>query len=269
MSSDATPRMNLAVLPPTPAQPQVTHNEALHQIDALTDICLLGQFVNTPPASPADGDTYLLGGAPTGAWSGQSWKLAYCLDGGWRFFAPFNGLRATVAASCRLLVYLGGNWIDASTLVMPALPSFHAYKTSQSSDVTGDGTEYPMVFDAVDWDTGGNYSAGTGMFTAPVTGKYFFSATVLLLGVLSTHTSGYLRIQTGAGMSGVRMEINPSGYAAAGEGSLAGSCALKLNAGDTVKVIINVGGAGKVVDVYGAGLGSVMYTNFQGFLIAG
>lgn len=91
----------------------------------------------------------------------------------------------------------------------------------------------------------------------------------VLLGVLSTHTSGFLRIQTGAGLSGVRMEINPSSYAAAGEGSLSGSCALKLNAGDTVKVVINVGGAGKMVDVYGAALGSVMYTNFQGFLIAG
>jgi hypothetical protein len=253
----------------TPAQPQVTHNEALHQIDALTDICLLGQFVSAPPASPADGDTYLLGGAPTGAWSGQAGKLAYCLDGGWRFFTPFNGLRATVPANHGFLVYLGGSWIDANMLVMQALPSFHAYKTSPSTDVTGDGTDYPVVFDAVDWDTGGNYGGSTGVFTAPVAGKYFFSATVLLLGVLSTHSSAYLRIQTGAGLSGVRMEINPSGYAAAGEGSLSGSCALKLDAGDTVKVVINVGGAGKVVDVYGAALGAVMYTNFQGFLIAG
>ncbi len=117
MSSDATPRMGLAILPPTPAQPQVTHNEALHQIDALTDICLLGQFVDTPPASPADGDTYLLGGAPTGAWSGQAYKLAYCLDGGWRFFAPFNGLRATVATSKTCLVYQGGGWTDANALI--------------------------------------------------------------------------------------------------------------------------------------------------------
>ncbi len=117
MSSDATPRLNLAVLPPTPAQPQVTHNEALHQIDALTDICLLGKFANTPPATPSDGDTYLLGGAPTGVWSGQAYKLAYCLDGGWRFFAPFNGLRAYVAASHAFLVYLNGAWLDANALI--------------------------------------------------------------------------------------------------------------------------------------------------------
>jgi hypothetical protein len=129
MSSDATPRLNIAVLPPTPAQPQVTHNEALVTIDALTDICLLGQFINAPPVSPSDGDTYLLGGAPTGVWSGQAYKLAYCLDGGWRFLAPFNGLRAYVAATRAFLVYLNGAWLDANALIGAAETSIASAAT--------------------------------------------------------------------------------------------------------------------------------------------
>jgi hypothetical protein len=109
--SDNTPRLGLAELAQMQEMDSATWNEALVQIDALADLYLLGQFVNTPPGSPADGDLYLTGGTPTGAWSGYAYKIAYCIDGGWRFFTPFNGLRAFVAASNAFLLYVGGSWI--------------------------------------------------------------------------------------------------------------------------------------------------------------
>ena len=75
--SDSTPRQGLGQMVDGQELDAMQINDALIQFDAMTDICLLGQFVNTPPASPADGDMYLLGGAPTGAWTGRAYKIAY------------------------------------------------------------------------------------------------------------------------------------------------------------------------------------------------
>lgn len=48
-------------------------------------------FTNTPPGSPADGDRYVCGTSPTGAWSGQANKYATRLGGAWEFRAPIEG----------------------------------------------------------------------------------------------------------------------------------------------------------------------------------
>jgi hypothetical protein len=127
--SDETPRLKLPELVDGQEMDAMTINDALIGLDALTDICLKGQFVNTPPSSPADGDTYLLGAAPTGAWNGRAYKIAYCLDGGWRFYTPFNGLRAFVAATSATLVYLNGNWLDAAALLNAAEASVASAST--------------------------------------------------------------------------------------------------------------------------------------------
>jgi hypothetical protein len=115
--SDETPRLRLAQLVSLQELNAVTWNEALAQLDALADLCLGGQYVNTPPAGPSDGDAYLVGGAPTGAWSGQPYKIASCLDGAWRFHTPFNGLRAYVTATGAFIVYVNGNWLDWNSLI--------------------------------------------------------------------------------------------------------------------------------------------------------
>jgi hypothetical protein len=109
--SDTTPRLALPELLAAQSQKHVTVNEALLKLDALSCLYLLGQFVNTPPASPADGDCYLTGGSPTGAWSGYAYKIAACLDGGWRFHTPFDGLQAILAPNNARLVYVGGAWL--------------------------------------------------------------------------------------------------------------------------------------------------------------
>lgn len=115
--SDDTPRLRLGQLVDGQELDAMAINDALIQIDAQSDLYLKGQFVNTPPSSPADGDTYLLGGAPTGAWSGYAYKIAYCIDGGWRFFTPFDGMRGFVATSRAFLVYQGGSWLDWNALI--------------------------------------------------------------------------------------------------------------------------------------------------------
>jgi len=115
--SDSTARLRLPELVSMQEMNVATWNEALVQLDAFVDLCLLGQFVNTPPASPTDGDAYLVGGSPTGVWSGYAYKIASCLDSAWRFYTPFNGLRAWVATTGAFIVYVGGAWTDWNSLI--------------------------------------------------------------------------------------------------------------------------------------------------------
>ena len=115
--SDATARLGLPVLPPTPLQPHVTHNEALVQLDALLFARLKDRDLSAPPASPADGDAYLVKAPATGAWTGQDGRIAYALDGGWRFCAPFAGLSAYVADEHKLIFHDGSSWGEFAAVV--------------------------------------------------------------------------------------------------------------------------------------------------------
>lgn len=51
--------------------------------------------INDPPTSPAQGQTWIVGTSPSGAWAGQANKIAHYLNG-WRFYSPHAGHVVTV-----------------------------------------------------------------------------------------------------------------------------------------------------------------------------
>ncbi|HTQ15680.1 MAG TPA: DUF2793 domain-containing protein [Rhizomicrobium sp.] len=121
--TDTTPRTGAPLLAAAQAQKHVTHNEALYQFDAFLCARFLDRDLSAPPSSPADGDTYLVKAAGSGAWTGQDGNIAYCADGAWRFYAPFQGLAAFVADESRLVVFDGTAWVDyASLMVLQNVP---------------------------------------------------------------------------------------------------------------------------------------------------
>ena len=128
--SDSTARLKIPELVSMQEANAATWNEALVQLDVFVDLYLLGQYANTPPSSPADGDAYLTGASPTGAWSGYAYKIASCLDGAWRFYTPFNGLKAYVAGTGAFIVYAGGTWTSLSTNLSAAETSIASATTS-------------------------------------------------------------------------------------------------------------------------------------------
>ena len=91
-----TLRLALPLLAASQAQKHVTHNEALVRLDALVQLAVRSGPLNTPPASPAEGDVYLAGDTPTGVWAGQAARVAEWRDGLWTFLQPREGWRATV-----------------------------------------------------------------------------------------------------------------------------------------------------------------------------
>ncbi len=93
------------------AQKHVTVNAALSRLDALVQLAVLSRVLATPPATPVDGDRYLLPAAATGVWAGQSGKLALRLEGAWVFATPREGWTLWVANEDVLLSFDGTSWI--------------------------------------------------------------------------------------------------------------------------------------------------------------
>lgn len=166
--SDETPRLKLAQLVSLQEANTVTWNEALAKLDALIDLCFVSQYSNSPPATPADGDAYLIGGAPTGAWSGYAYKIAACLDGAWRFYAPFPGMKAYVLSTGKLIVFTSSGWKP----IPPTPVSFSAY--TNYDNYIPSGTPAKIAFNNGDFNDAGAFSASGNSFTAPAAGIYSF-----------------------------------------------------------------------------------------------
>jgi len=75
------------------------------EIDSLVMCSVLEIGTETPPGGPAEGDRYVLGATPTGAWVGEGGKLAAYVDATWRFFTPKRGWVAWNNDDLRLYVY--------------------------------------------------------------------------------------------------------------------------------------------------------------------
>ena len=97
------------------AQKHITHNEAIRALDAIVQLSVLDKDLTTPPASPGDGDRYIVAVSATGAWAGHEGEIAAWQDNAWMFYAPQQGWLAWVADENKLYAFDGSSWGDAST----------------------------------------------------------------------------------------------------------------------------------------------------------
>jgi hypothetical protein len=106
----STPRFAFPYIQASQAQKEVTHNEALLMVDALVSLSLEDRHLSVPPVSPQNGQVWFINGAGSGAWSGQSNKLAHYDSGQWYFYVIPDGLRAWIKDEAGYFVYSGGSW---------------------------------------------------------------------------------------------------------------------------------------------------------------
>lgn len=111
-----TPRFSLPLLAVAQAQKEVTHNEALSLLDALVHAAIEAGPLADPPGAPAEGQCWLVGGAPTGGWAGRQDMLALWTAGGWRFIAPRAGMRVVRSSDAAWLRFDGESWIEPAVL---------------------------------------------------------------------------------------------------------------------------------------------------------
>lgn len=156
---------------------------------------------------------------------------------------------------------------SAGLVNKPLQPTFGAYVSSTIGNVTGDNTTYNIVFDSTAWDVGSNFNTGTGVFVAPVDGKYLLTTCIQFDDFTSSHTAGFFSIIAN-GVTYRCWSFNNIG----GTGpftdtlTIVGSCYANMDASDSAYVQIRIAGSTKTIDVLGSA-GGDFNSSFCGCLI--
>jgi len=101
------------------AQKEDYVNEALLMVDGLLH-CAIEDERSTPPTAPVDGQVWLIGTGPTGAWSGNEGKIAIRQLNQWLFATPRDGVQLLNKATGQRINRIADSW---HAPVVPAAPS--------------------------------------------------------------------------------------------------------------------------------------------------
>lgn len=122
-----TTRFELPLLFAGQAQKELFVNELAARLDALLHGAIEAELA-VPPASPSDGQAWLVASGASGEWSGKAGQIAARQAGNWLFFVPRDGLRVLNRATGQDIRFKG-SWQAA---VRPASPSGGATVDSEA-----------------------------------------------------------------------------------------------------------------------------------------
>lgn len=176
-----------------------------------------------------------------------------------------SAILATNSSGVPSITTASGNWLNTSRCC------FSSFLAANDTNETGDGTVYTFGSGSaltILFDQGSNMNTN-GTFTAPVTGRYFFSGNIRLGNLGAGHTLSQITVKTtsinytyGEANAGLARSVST----AANLYSICYSCIANMTAGDTCVITVAVFGSTKTVSINGAA--SPNYTcTFQGYLI--
>ena len=71
---------------------------------------VLDKDLSAPPGSPAEGDRYIIGASPTGAWTGHATHIAWHDGAAWQFDTPEEGWFVYIADENKFYLFSGTAW---------------------------------------------------------------------------------------------------------------------------------------------------------------
>jgi len=162
--------------------------------------------------------------------------------------------------------------IDTNGIITQASQcGFIARLTSNSLNRTGNSTAYTITDAFTEYfDTNSDFNASNATFTAPVAGVYHFFAEIFISGGMTSGTSQctFAIKSNQSDVGNIETTFNPINFANAGVNfgmNVAGI--MKLDASDTVNLVITMNGAGgDTVDI-SSGSAQQPFTVFGGYLL--
>lgn len=170
--------------------------------------------LNTPPGSPNDLDSYIIGTAPTGAWTGLANHWTVWLNGGWVAVSAITRLRVYDLDSDNYYTWDGVAWIadTGSVASTPFIPNETTLTASHTIILSDHGKHYPCT--------------GTFTQTLPSGLTDGFQIYFDNIGVGIITISGTLRLFTSAG-----------GYQSATSVEIKGMCHCRQIGGDIWRLV--------------------------------
>lgn len=155
----------------------------------------------------------------------------------------------------------------AGEINYPLTPCFFAFLSAGVTNTTGNGTQYNLIADTEVFDQNADYNNATGVFTAPVTGRYLLGGSLFTSNFSAGHTSEYVNLFT-SNRTITLYAQSPLANVAVVDGSLriTGSVLCDMDAGDTAYINTAVFGSTQTVTV--AGNPTDAYSSFWGKLEA-
>ncbi|MEQ1543377.1 MAG: DUF2793 domain-containing protein, partial [Novosphingobium sp.] len=99
------------------AQKETFVNEVAARIDALLHGAVESELA-APPASPADGQNWLIASAASGEWIGKTGQIAARQAGNWLYVQPRDGMRILNKATGQNICFKG-SWLAPPRPVSP------------------------------------------------------------------------------------------------------------------------------------------------------
>jgi len=160
----------------------------------------------------------------------------------------------------RMMISSTATLILTDQVTQPYQPSFLVTDGTGATDITGDATVYQLLWPTEVYDQNSDFSAST--FTAPVSGRYLLSATIIAGGLLTTHINRELSLIT----SNRTYYVDDDASAAATANSFYSftiNVVADMDAFDTAIVSFLAQGGTKTVDIFN----DVRFNYFSGSLI--
>ena len=245
--SDITTHLLLPYILAAQAQKHVTHNEALRLLDAMVQLSVLDRDLTAPPASPADGDRYIVASGATGLWAGWDLNVTTWVDGVWMRLVPRPGWLAWIADEATFFVWNGSAWQsvgvpqDVSDAIFSLVNDVDPTKRALFS-LSGISTATTRTFTLPNTSSELTILAGTQTFNGNKTfsGSLTASGTVTVSSAAATigtsvATSTY-GMGTGATTTGVTKTVNLGTGGASGSNTVVNIGSATPGAGGTTVV---------------------------------
>lgn len=211
-------------------------------------------YVATIPSFEMVDTTY----APDGSLSAPSIAFNGDRDTG-RYLSGANQMVDVVSGQATTIFHAAGYQ------TYPLQTAFLASKTTDSTNQTGTGGSATVIFDSAILNTGSGYNTTSGIFTAPVTGKYRLSANVELTLLSSVAQNTQINLVTSNRTYISRPGVTPTSTAFNQDVQI--TTLADMDVGDTAVIqVASQNMAGPTVTVKGNA--SVPVTYFSGELVA-